>query len=836
MIWRVGIRELREARGRIALLSLLLLLLSAVLGGGWAAPDSISLLRDRLYAELRLPDLDLTLAPRFEDDLPLQALRRLDGVEAVESRLVAPGYLETAGGQPPLPLLIVFLDPRRQTVNRVEVLAGAALEPDVSDSVLVDKSIALYRKVRVGDALRVRLFNVPLRWNVRGVGLAPSFLLPTANPELLFPALGSAGVVYAARQETKLVWETLQQKENRQHLPNRPYFARRIAQARLAERRSAFDGAFVRAIGLRPRPIRGPLCNQLLFRFAKGADRDTLRNRIVGLLKGMPIEQITTPESSYSCRFLEEDLRGAYFICPFSAGVVALLAAGVALITVWRLVEVRRRHIGALMAMGFSARQVVGSLLLAMSCPALAAGVLSLPASRLFAWALARGYTDLFALPPAPVRMAVWLQVACLLTPIVVVLLASLGPLAAILRLQPVEAIRGTTGQSAGRGLRVLGRWISAGPPATRFAIRNLFRRLRFSAAIAVTVGLAIALPASFLTSASSWSRWVDAFLARMNYDAVVTLQSRLAATEAEAIARRPGVAAIEPYLTGHAQLVCDDSQRRDMRLLGLPASALLQGLAVIEGRPFAADDATEILLNRNFFPGRAPPAVGQHVELICQGTAFRLRVVGWVSDARFQTAYVPLATAGRMLGARGQVSGFALRTESRASAATVRDGFRGQPQVALVQTKAEICRTILEYVRVFRVLIAPVALVSGVFCLLFLAMVLSMLLRDREIEYVTLRALGASDGHVARVVLVEVGALMMCALLLAAPFWVGLAQLLRTIMEIAFFDPGLRLRGGDFAPVAASALLFLTLGSLPGIWRLVRLPLARTIQTHIRE
>src|SRR5262245_5153554 len=121
MMLRIGTRELWRAKGRIALVTLILALQAMIVIGNRVTPDSLVNTRDQYYRELRFADLEVQFTAASSEEMrPLEALRAIPGVDQVSRRFLWRGYVERSGSEP-MPVVIVYLD--RSDPDRVNTVA-----------------------------------------------------------------------------------------------------------------------------------------------------------------------------------------------------------------------------------------------------------------------------------------------------------------------------------------------------------------------------------------------------------------------------------------------------------------------------------------------------------------------------------------------------------------------------------------------------------------------------------------------------------------------------------------------------------------------------------------
>ncbi|MBX3263358.1 MAG: FtsX-like permease family protein [Labilithrix sp.] len=837
---RFAWRELVRAKGRFALIALILTIQAAALGGGDLAQASLYGTRDAWSERLRLADLDVQFVPASADEMPsLEAIAAVPGVAAVNRRFIALGYVEEPAGdgaEPrPLPVVVQYLDPSaRPPVNDVELLSGRWLERGRPERAVVDRSFAAAHGLAIGDEIVVNPRRFSTRFEVAGTGLSAEYLVPTANPEMLVPHKGSLGIVYASRE--------------------------------------ALDRTFSEE-----------LYNDVVVTFDPTADPRATTDAVLAALGGLEIERVVTKEATFGYRFIDVMLSGSRSVTPIIALIVALMAAIVAFLSVHRLIAERRREIGCLLAQGFSPAQLAACFFALGLAPGVVGGLAGIPAAMAFATQVTRTTAGISGFPDPIMTWDAARLSAAAGSAVLVGLLSALPPALGLLRLRPSEALRGA-GEARFAGLpapleRLLARLEGSGSTTVRYALRNVFRRVGLSLATATLVALAVALPSGLLTSIASWDTWAQDQASRLRWDAIASFKVPLSDAHAREVMADKGVAAWDGYVQGYASVRREDGATEEMRVRGLPARSDLVRLALTAGRPFSGDDADEAIMNTAFSGGR-PPRVGERITVVRKGVARRLVVVGVLTDAALSTIVVPRGVAQRVFGLEGKVSGAYVRfggapaaasappgaaDDARATDATsnaevleridldeaASDGAaraaagratRAAPRdpksalldddlVTSVEVRAEYADATLRYLSAFNVIVVPFVGLSGVLAFFFLLSVLGFLLLERETEYATLRSMGYAGAEIARVVFTEVGVLAALGLVISLGTWAATAYALREPMARTWFAIPLDFRAHDFAVASVPTLLFLGLAALPGIRALLRLDLSSSLR-----
>ena len=818
IVLRMALRELWRVRARLGLLAVVLALQIMTIGGAYVMTHSFTASRDDYYRTLHFADLTVGFVPAADTEMPaLDALRKVPGVSAVSRRYVTRGTIEDAdGASPPWPVVVVYLDPGRQDVNDIAVLRGRALDPANPSGAIIDGSFAELRRMKLGDPIVVNPHRFATRFTVAGVGMSPEYLTPAVDPRFLLPAKGSMGILYAPR--TKL------------------------------------DELFLER-----------LYNELLFTYEPSADENVVRGAITAALASLQIEEVVPRRSNLGYRLHEELLRSPRVLTPILALVVGLLGAIVAYVLMMRIVESQRREIGALLAVGFPSWHFVAAYLLVGLAPALVGAAVGMRLAPVFGrinavdQARSLGIADPEIVIPYPTLVSV-AAFAVLVTLVGVVV-----PLVGILRMSPALAMRGGN-EVTFRGLpRPIEIVLARGRASTRYAIRNVVRRMRLSSAVVVLLGAGVAAPAALLTLNSSWELWAAQMSAKIRWDATVNFRVPLEPKALGSLVATPGLSATETFVQGRATLAREGTGTEEVRVRGLPAPSKLDPRELTSGRDLSSDDALEVILNESLARDERPIRIGEKVRLTSpKGKLLELVVVGLVHDASASTIHVPQRTAQRLLELGDRVSGMFVvygpmseraapppllpEAGARPEGAEVID-FEGDPSapapsvttpvattpeaallreemVVGLQSKAGAMATMQRLVREQRAAIVPFLIVGMCFALAAVLSVLAVLLLERESEYATLRSMGYGRTSIVRIVFTEIGALSFLGLAAALLGWVALDAYIVHALSKALFPLPIDFRIGDLLSVAIPTLACLSAASALAVRAIQRIDL----------
>ncbi|MDB4940847.1 MAG: transporter permease [Labilithrix sp.] len=817
IVLRMALRELWRVRVRLGLLALVLALQTMTIGGAYVMTHSFTASRDAYYEQLRFADLAVGIVPAADTELPpLDRLRTIRGVRGVSRRYTTRGTIEDQGeAAVPWPVVVVYLDPGQQEVNDLAVLEGRPLDPASPSGAIIDGSFAEVRGLHLGDPLVVNPHRFATRFTIAGIGMSPEYLAPAVDPRFLMPAKGSMGIVYAPRAK--------------------------------------LDELFV-----------DHLYNELLFTYQPGADEEATRRAIVAALKGLTIEEIVPRRSNIGYRLHEELLRSPRVLTPILALVVGLLGAIVAYVLVMRVVESQRREIGALLAVGFPPFQFVIAYLLVGLVPAVLGAGAGLWLAPVFGGsnAIAQARSMGVATPAIVVPQGTLAAVAAFA--VLTTLVGVVVPLASILRMSPALAMRGGTEVSF-RGLpRPLEALLGHARATTRYAIRNVVRRLRLSGAIVLLLGAGIAAPATLLTINSSWQLWSARTAARIQWDATVSFRVPLEPPSLVGLLSTPGLHATETFVQGRATLARAGNGPQEVRVRGVDVAGTLDGRDLTAGRDLTGDDALEIIVNESLVRDERPLAIGEKVRVAsARGPSLELTVVGLVHDASASTVHVPKRTAQRLLELGDKVSGMfvvygpmseraapppllpeagprpegaeEIDFDSDAGAAapppppaptTPEAALLREEMVMGLQSRDAAMRTMQRMVLEQRSAIFPFLVVGMIFALAAVLSVLAVLVLERDTEYATLRAMGYGRAAIVRVVFTEIGLLGMFGLVAALLGWLALDAYLLHVLSRTLFPLPTAYRVGDVLTVAVPTLACLAIASALAVRQILRIDL----------
>jgi len=436
--------------------------------------------------------------------------------------------------------------------------------------------------------------------------------------------------------------------------------------------------------------------------------------------------------------------------------------------TVSALLVQQVRQIGVMKAIGARTSQIV-RMYLGM---VMAFGVLSfIIAAPVGAWAARwiigfMAYFINFNLGEFSIPPHVLVQEAgmALLVP----LLAGLYPILAGTRISVREAIS-SYGLGQGFGGSAIDRLIERVrglPRPVMLSLRNTFRRKGRLILTLGTLTLAGTIFIAVVSVRASLLLTVDEIFEYMNYDAEVQLNRayRMDRLEQEVVSV-PGVVAVESWGSAATYRVRPDgSEGEDIYLSALPADTDMLNPTMLDGRWLLPEDENAIVVSTNLLLEEPDLGVGDEVVLKIEERDTTWRIVGVARIAQpVSLAYVNSDYFARLICNVGRVDVISITTERHDEAFQVRvaealeahlDGVG--LDVRSVQTRSQMRAAVDVLFNIVTMFLMSMAILLAIVGGIGLTGTMSLSVLERIREVGVMRAIGASNGAVMQVIIVE--------------------------------------------------------------------------------
>ncbi|HXF61257.1 MAG TPA: FtsX-like permease family protein [Caldilineaceae bacterium] len=705
------------------------------------------------------------------DTETVEAIRRMPEVAAAEGRTVAMLQYQHASGEWRDLQVFALQDYTSSQVNMVRPYRGPWPPPD--HQALVERNSLAIMGLAVGDSLLVEN-DAGDRRRLPIAGLTHDMNQPPAQ---------ITDVPYAYVTRDTLEWLGLPRTFNELHLL--------VAEGRL-------DKAHIT-------------------RVAQEATDKLERS-------GLTVYWTEVPEPGE--HFVEDFLPTILVILGSLALLALILSSFLVINVIAALLTQQVRQIGIMKAIGARTAQIAAIYVRMVLCFGAGALVLAIPlgmiGARLFARFIAAQLNfDLADFRPAPAVLALEVMVG-LATPVA----AALWPILATARKTVREALQETGLEGEGppqgtlaRRLLALQQQLPLSRPL-RLSLRNTFRRRGRLARTLLPLSLGGAIFMSVLSVRASLFRTLEETLVERGFDVQVQFSRPYQVRRIEyEVAQVEGVATLESWTAREAVPVhADGSQGDSLRVYALPATTQVFQPNLVAGRWLRPDDANALVIPTSLLALEPGFALSQTVTLRIGNEETNWQIVG--INQLFQPPLVPAAVYVNQpyfwqeMGAYGRSDTARILTTAHDAATHRRVAQALENRLQAAGLKVKSIRTATEDRTVFteRFNIITIILLIMAFLLatvgslgLMGTMSINVLERRREIG--VMRAIGASDQAILRIVVAE-------GMVISLLSWAGAALLSQPMGRALSFQVGM-----NFAKLPLSYVYDLR---APVLWLLI--------------
>jgi len=671
---------------------------------------------DVYYAEYRFPDgfARVVRAPERVAD----ALREVDGVAEVETRITAGANLEVPGFPDPIAAAIHSLPEGRQpALNRLYIRDGQLPAPGREGEALVSEQLAEAHGLRPGDALTAIISGRRRALTVVGVVLTPEHLWQV-EPGSLFPDPERYGVLWMGRPALAAAYD--------------------------------MEGAF----------------NDVAFTLAPGATIEDVTQRVDLVLDrygGLGAHGRADHPSHLLISMEFDQLRGMSAFLPV---VFLAVAAFLLNIVVMRMITLQREQIAVLKAFGYRDRDVgmhyVKLVLVVAVAGAAVGAVLGVWGGR----ALADLYLQYFRFP----------HLEHALSPRVLVLATALTTGASLLgvvqavrravRLPPAEAMRpAPPARFRPTLVERLGLQGALSQPS-RIILRNVERQPLKAAFTVLGIAISAALLIMGLFFTDAFDRVIEVqYGIAQREDLTVGFGDARPAAAAHELRALPGVLHAEPFRAVPVRLRAGH-RTYQTAIEGVPAGAYLRRVIDARLQPVPIPPAGVILSEGLADLLAVRPGDLLTVEVLEGRRLTRTVPVAGVTPQYIGIgAYMDLDAANRLAGSGHAISGAFLLVDT-AHEGALTEALRQRPHVAsIVRTESAIRSYREESTETLLVFALVLSLFAGAIAFGVVYNSIRIALSERDRELASLRVLGFTRGEIAYVLLGESALLVLLAL-----------------------------------------------------------------------
>ena len=532
---------------------------------------------------------------------------------------------------------------------------------------------------------------------------------------------------------------------------------------------------------------------------------------LAGWLKtrGHPVREIRVPPPG---RHPHQFQMTAILLLLLAFSTMALILSAILVATSLASMLARQvREIGVMKTVGARSGQIVVLYVVFVALMGIAATAAAVPAAMVVARIFSAQVGALLNFTIASQAIPWWAFAIQAAAGVLVPVMVAAVPIAQAARTTVREAIDqyGVGGDALHRRrVSRLARlpWMSR---AAVLATRNAFRR---RTRLALTLTLLAAGGSMFMTALNvsrAWERNIAKVYETRHYDVEVRLNEPQPAALADRLRRIPGVRVVEPWgddrtafsESGRVDLVrtYPDRSHGSLSLLAPPPETDLVRFPMLAGRWLVPGDTDAVVLNQMAL-GQAPATrVGDRIELSLAARTTPWRVVGVAEEIGSPgAAYVTDEAFSRAAGTGGGIRMLRIATGTssperrtavirRIEDALEREGVSVEAAIPL----AELRTAVGDHIVILTRALFAMAFVMATVGALGLASTMGTSVLERTRELGVMKAIGATPGLIARIVVGE--ALLVSALswIVAVALAVPLTALLRKVVgTLAFRSP----------------------------------------------
>lgn len=504
---RKALRDLKNISGMVLVIALMIACGVATYVMSLSSYDSLRITRDAYYKDYRFSDVFASL--KRAPDQVKSRIREIDGVQQVETRVVAMANIEIPGFNMPVRGQLISLPDEggQPQMNQLFIRRGRIVDPQKDNEVIISEPFADAHNLEPGNRMSAIINGRRKQLTIVGIALSPEYVMEI-GPGAVVPDYKLYGILWMARSPLASAYD--------------------------------MEGAF----------------NNVTLTLNRGAREEDVIDRLDLILEpygGLGAYGQADQTSNF---YLSEEFNQLKIM----ATVLPLIFMGVAAfllnIAIGRLVRSQREEIAVLKAFGYSNLEV-GLHFIKMVTVIVIIGIIAgIAFGAYIGNALSGLYKEFYRFPYLEYHLEPYLVVSSALISFAAAFAGVIFAVRSAVLLPPAEAMRP---ERPAVYRKMLLEWIGLGyifDQPTRMIIRNLERRplKAFLSIIGISLAGAIVMLGQFAYSSVDFI--VDAEFRRSQRDDLHVTFSEPASRKAlYELNRLPGVYYAEPYRSAQVRL-----------------------------------------------------------------------------------------------------------------------------------------------------------------------------------------------------------------------------------------------------------------------------------------
>ncbi|MFN0172330.1 MAG: ABC transporter permease [Bryobacteraceae bacterium] len=701
--------------------------------------DGLMLTQAAYYRDYRFADVfgSLKRAP----ETMRSRIAALEGVETVETRVVAAASLDVPGFADPVTAQIVSLPEHGvPALNQLYLKKGRLIESGRPNEILISESFASAHRFEPGDHLDATIRGHKERLQIVGIALSPEYIYQL-QPGAIIPDFRSFGIVWMSREQLESAWE--------------------------------MEGAF----------------NDFAVQIAKGASSGNVVDRIDELLARYGGLGSYTRNDQISHRYLSEEFRQLRQMAILFPLIFLGVASFLLNVVVTRLVDTQRDQVAILKAFGYSTWAVSWHYVKLVLLIVVFGVALGIGGGLFLGNGLMTMYMDFYRFPFMLYRLTPEIAISAVLISAAAAVAGTVYSVLRAARVPPAEAMKPVPPANYRISIveRLGLRRLLAQP--TRMIIRNLERRplKALLSVIGIACACAIVVTGGFFSDSVDYMVDIQFKLAQRD-DVTVTFVDPEPVRAMFAVQRIPGVERVEPFRSVPARL---RFQHRTYRaaVRGVPERSSLYRLFDAQLREVTVPPDGVVLTDHLAKILGIRPGDLLTVEVLeGERPVRRVPVVGLVNEFIGVSSYMRLEALNRMMREGSAISGVYL-TSDRQARAGILDRLKEMPRVAGASVRENALRNFYE-------IMARQVLIFAFFNTILAATIAlgvvynsaRITLSERSRELASLRVLGFTRGEISYILLGELAILTLLAIPIGCLIGRGLCAFMISNLQTDLF------------------------------------------------
>lgn len=813
---RIHVKLLRDVwKGKIqyGAVALIIFLGVSVFITTYEAYLNLNMSYNAFYNRLNLADYWLSV-----DGIGRNAVNDMNEIAGVEAngRIVRDLFIDmgSEGGEKVTGRVISLPENKMPAVNMIEIEAGNYFSRSSGREILVERHFADYYNLKPGAWLTLENEGVKSNFLVRGIAMSPEHIWIVKNAQEPMVTPRTFGVIFMPLREAENLF-TMEGIVNEITLSVAPD----MDHGRILEQ------------------VRSILERNSIKRMTSKDDPVILENRRIDIIQGIRTAYLTERKNLPVVQLLRQDMESFATL----AFLFPLLFLSMASLTIYvllnRLIESQRIQIGLMRAMGYSQKVVMlhylGFALMVGTIGSLTGAI----AGHLWANALTNVYVTAMNMPIILTGLHWGAITGGIAAGLLIPLLAGLLPAWSTIHIQPAEAMRPPAPSVGNRFImKVLSLLLRPFPYFIKMPIRNVFRNIKRSLFMASGIASAIIL----VLTAMSFVDAVDQMFSRQydivqQYDALIHLQGKSAASNVSLISHLEGIEAAEAVLNVPYRIRFQD-KKIDSSIEGIEENSVMLNLITPDG--IKVNVAADGMLLPSSYKDKLGAEIGDTLRLEpLTGTVGETdkRLDGYIWSYIGGRAYMPLREVQKLQKDFGAATSIMVKFQGDTNEYTIKRIYN-IPQVASIELTADTRKWLDEQMGFFWVMIGVMLLMGTALgaAIIFNGVMVNVTQRVREMAI--MRAVGLGNRMLSFMISLEN--------ILIAIVGVAAGIPLGTYMSKVFFDAmstnaediisfTLEISQRSYIVAAVMAILIMLVSQIPAILQIVNQDLATVTKEY---